>query len=443
MKLSDLGIEIDILSTLIKDTNILAEYYVQLKEELFNDIRSKQILKSIFYVYKKYNGLLNLSKLEKLLQDNNVTEEKRTTYVLFFQEIEAKNITKDEFDISFNLLKKYYYRREIYKLVEQTAENLERESETTILSNLSKKASELLSVNNEVIYEKSILDSVYDRLTEYKDRRDHPEKFKGFSYGIDAFDNLTGGVFKSELGLIFGRSGTGKSRLLSNIAFNVFRQNKNVLYFTIEMPASQMGRIYDSNAFRVSYTGLKYGHLNKTDEERYFHWMSQKMDCSGDLIIIDVPRGCTTDLVLSKIRQYKHIKEIDLVIVDYINIMKYNGILHSREERLGEITKELKEIARLENIAVFTAAQAAREVKKMEGKQDFGTEHIGYSDAIGHHCDVIFYIDKGGNENRIMNALDLYAVKLRDKATEKSKILVNWDFNIIDDYILNNESLKF
>jgi hypothetical protein len=42
-----------------------------------------------------------------------------------------------------------------------------------------------------------------------------------------------------------------------------------------------------------------------------------------------------------------------------------------------------------------------------------------------------------------MNALDLYAVKLRDKATEKSKILVNWDFNIIDDYILNNESLKF
>ena len=132
---------------------------------------------------------------------------------------------------------------------------------------------------------------------------------------------------------------------------------------------------------------------------------------------------------MNEIKKFKKIYPLDFVVIDYLGLMS-TGLKVSREEDLGIISRELKNIAKREDIIMITAAQANR--KTME-QTNVGLENIGYSDQIAHNADFVGYIKRGKIIDKI---LDVKILKNREGPSNVDmKFFVDFATNLIKDTI--------
>jgi len=225
---------------------------------------------------------------------------------------------------------------------------------------------------------------------------------------------------------------THNSSLLHNVAYSVAQQNSNVLLVTIEMPNEQLSRRIDSRHLQISARGLRNATLSPVEEKKFFGLANQGINLPGDIFQIDMPQGCSVAQLLPILRRYRMRNKIDLCVIDYLNLMEPTRWSSSKVERTTDIGRELKQMARLENIPVLTAARANREAAKAE-TADVGTEHLSWSDAMGYDADAVFYIKKGSSISALEAEIEGVVVKFRDGSNETFKMGVNWDKSYVGD----------
>jgi replicative DNA helicase len=230
---------------------------------------------------------------------------------------------------------------------------------------------------------------------------------------------MNGGWDFKTLNVILGPSNSGKSLWLSNIAANTMMFGKNVIYFTLEMSETKIMKRIGSIALKIPITD--YDTLSKdsrymTEKLRDFRSRSAQMTSDSDLFNNDMgklhvkeyPAGTATVADLDAyVKHYQDTKKVkvDMVIVDYITIMKPDqngGNLFQNGKQLAE---GLRAIGQRHNLAVVTAMQV--------GKDNFGAGDINLSDvseskAIVESADMCFGIIR----SEIMRAENKYILKL-------------------------------
>lgn len=199
---------------------------------------------------------------------------------------------------------------------------------------------------NKIIYD------LYDHLQRIsgEDKKD----YTGLSSGFVALDHLTTGLNKSDLLLIAARPAMGKTSFALNIATYVAQSNKKVAIFSLEMSKEQLvSRVLSSDAL-IQGTKLRLGDI--TGDEWAKLAVSAQNLAKIQMYIDDTP-GITVAEMKAKLRR---IKDLDLVVIDYLQLMTNGRRSENRVQEVAEITRGLKIMAKELDVPVVTLSQLSR-----------------------------------------------------------------------------------
>lgn len=212
----------------------------------------------------------------------------------------------------------------------------------------------------------------------------------GLSTGFTDLDEMTSGWQESDLVIIAGRPSMGKTSFAMNMVEHaVLNQEKPVLVFSLEMPATQLIIRLMSSLGKIDQTRLRSGNLNEDDWPRLSNAAQRLRD--RPLFIDDTP-GLTPLEMRNRIRQLQREQgPPGLIMVDYLQLMSGSTPGDGRTQEISQISRELKTIAREYNCPVLALSQLSRNVEQRPNKRPVNSD-LRDSGAIEQDADVIVFL---------------------------------------------------
>ena len=269
---------------------------------------------------------------------------------------------------------------------------------------LNKAEQMVLDVSGQTQSESSfaaIGEVVLSNLDKLNALQQHDGAITGVPTGFKDVDHIFNGLQKSDLILVAARPAMGKTAFTLNIAQNVtMLYDKTVAFFSLEMGKEQLvGRILSSVA-GVSSEKLRRANMDPADWEKVIA-AADRMSKSK-LFIDDTP-GLTVQDMRSKLRRLKVEHGLDLVIVDYIQLMQGRNSgkgSENRQQEVSEISRNLKLIAREFNVPVIALSQLSRSVESRPDKRPVLSD-LRESGSLEQDADIVIFLyrDKYYDEN--------------------------------------------
>ncbi len=225
-----------------------------------------------------------------------------------------------------------------------------------------------------------------DRLTELSARK---ETTTGVASGFDQLDKLTAGFQPGELTIIAARPSMGKTAISLNIAQHAaIRGKKSVAYFSVEMAKEQMMMRMIASEARVNLSDLRVGSVNDNAWPRLIEKASKMSEAP---LYIDDTSGISPFEIRAKARRMKAQNGLDMIMVDYLQLMQLKQRVESREREVSEISRTLKAIAKELQIPVIALAQLNRGVEGRSGHKPMLSD-LRESGSIEQDADVIMML---------------------------------------------------
>ena len=196
----------------------------------------------------------------------------------------------------------------------------------------------------------------------------NPEAMQGLATGFTDFDKVTGGLRPGDLVIVAGRPSMGKSTLAVNMAEYAAinpKQKSSVAIFSLEMPSEQILTRLLSSLGTVHLGNLRSGRLQDDDWVRITNATAQLSEAK---IFIDETPGLTPTDLRARARRVKREHGLDLVVVDYLQLMQVPGTKENRATEISEISRGLKALAKELHIPVIALSQLNRGVEQRENK---------------------------------------------------------------------------
>jgi replicative DNA helicase len=211
---------------------------------------------------------------------------------------------------------------------------------------------------------KSILPEVVNRIDEMY----HSEgKLTGISTGFKVLDEMTSGLQAGDLIIVAGRPSMGKTTLAVNIAENAaLGSNKAAAIFSMEMSAESLTLRMISSLGRINQGHLRSGRLNEDDWPRIDSAMTQ---LGAAKIYVDETPALTPTEVRARARRLKRERGLDLIVVDYLQLMQVAGTKENRATEISEISRSLKALAKELKVPVIALSQLNRGVEQRVEKK--------------------------------------------------------------------------
>lgn len=212
----------------------------------------------------------------------------------------------------------------------------------------------------------------------------------GIATGFADLDYKLSGLQPSDLVLVAARPSMGKTAFVLNIAEHIaFRDKKAVALFSLEMSKEQLVNRLFAMESRVDAQNIRSGNLSDNDWENLIE--SAGVIGNSNLIIDDTP-GISLSELRSKCRKFKLEHDIQLVIIDYLQLMSGGGRRSdSRQQEISDISRGLKQIARELNVPVIALSQLSRAVEQRENKKPILSD-LRESGAIEQDADVVMFL---------------------------------------------------
>jgi len=455
-----------IISGLMKSKvcNIMALQKIDKSFITSPELRNLYVIFSDYYL--KFGGILkSKSALLDCFKSRNLDADQ---YFLIAKQIKSLDFSDADFKYALDKVRDEYLFRNTAIILSDTVSQLKESGSKDIKASIKKLQERIynLQLSGKCLIHKrtEISKDIVEDLNLYLEKEKKP-----ILTGINSIDNITGGFQRGELVVLMALTGHGKSIMLLNFAHNAYLAGYNVVYITIEIPERQLRRRLNSLVSQIDYKKFRNKTLTVEEWKIYIRnkikffldpseyerfdilWEKYKRNITSinqsdiekiyqQLIIqpklkvrennfycIDIPKGCNIVTIETEIGQLA--EACDLLVVDYLGIMTPMTKTGQIWERYGEITKDLKELARDWDIPVFTACQM-REVKKGE---TISTENTKYARAISEHADYILGWQNTPDDD-INDRIRLSIVKGRD--IERDNVILYRNFNkmYIGDY---------
>ena len=297
--------------------------------------------------------------------------------------------------------------RKLIKVNEEIANNCYSQKETleVLLEETEKKVFDIAQKRNNGDFV-PIRQVVMNAMNMIEEASKQKGAVTGIASGFIDLDYKTAGFQPSDLILVAARPSMGKTAFVLNIAQHVaFKDNKAVAIFSLEMSKEQLVNRLLSLESKVNSQAIRTGNMKDDEWERLIE--SADIIGKSKLLIDDTP-GISIGEMRSKCRKFKLEKDIQLVIVDYLQLMTTNTPHGSREQEIAEISRTLKGIARELNVPVIALSQLNRASETREDRKPIMAD-LRESGSIEQDADVVMlmsrYYDKEKKEedrNRII-----------------------------------------
>jgi len=217
------------------------------------------------------------------------------------------------------------------------------------------------------------------------------ELITGLRTGFEKLDHLTSGLQKSDLVIIAARPGAGKTSLCLNIISNAaLNEDLSVAMFSLEMTKEQlMMRLLSINS-KVSFSAMRSGYIRDDDLEKLFD--SAGRYASASIFIDDTP-ALTVLEIRAKARRLKKDNRLDLIVVDYLQLMRGSSRNETREREIAEISGALKALAKELDVPVIGISQLSRQTEARTDRRPQLSD-LRESGAIEQDADVVLFIHR-------------------------------------------------
>jgi replicative DNA helicase len=228
----------------------------------------------------------------------------------------------------------------------------------------------------------------------------------GISTGLDDLDKKMGGLHKSDLIILAGRPSMGKTSLATNIAFNVAKAYRRGLrpdgsegaleggvvgFYSLEMSAEQLASRILAEAAEISSHKIRQGDMTEEEFRRFVEAAKSLEACP--LYIDDTPALPISQLA-ARARRLKRTHGLDVLIIDYLQLVRGTGSADSRVNEVSEITMGMKAIAKELNIPVIALSQLSRQVENREDKRPQLSD-LRESGSIEQDADCVMFVYRG------------------------------------------------
>ena len=230
-----------------------------------------------------------------------------------------------------------------------------------------------------------------------------PNALRGLSTGLTDLDAITNGLQNSDLILLAARPGVGKTSLAMNLVNNVAIQGKkSCAIFSLEMPRTQIAQRSMCSIGGVSMEKALKGQLS-VDEWTALVKASRKL--SEAKIYIDDSSLNDPNDILSKCRRIKREHGLDLVMIDYLQLMRAdkNSNYDNKVLEVGEITRSLKIAARELDVPIILLSQLSRAVESRKGDHRPVLSDLRDSGSIEQDADIVMFIYKPDMYNDVIS----------------------------------------
>jgi len=246
----------------------------------------------------------------------------------------------------------------------------------------------------------SLADALQSALKEAEIAYKADGKLSGLTTGLDDLDKSISGLHHSDLIIIAGRPGMGKTTLAMNIAFNAAnailngrantQYNGAVAFFSLEMSYSQLAARVLSSQSKIPASHMRDGNLSDED----FMKMSQYSDALSKVpVVIDDTANMSVAAIKTRARRIaRQFGGLALIVIDYLQLMTSPGGKHSdnRVQELSEITRGLKILAKEMDVPVIALSQLSRSVEQRDDKRPVLSD-LRESGSIEQDADIVMF----------------------------------------------------
>jgi replicative DNA helicase len=234
----------------------------------------------------------------------------------------------------------------------------------------------------------ALLPGLIDKIDDW---HNNPNKLRGLATGFTDFDKKTGGLRPGDLVVIAGRPSMGKTTLAVNMAeFAAVSPDTKaaVAIFSMEMPAEQLVTRMLSSIGHVPLNSMRTGQISDDDWVRITAATSQLSEAR---IFIDETPALTPTELRARARRIKREHGLDMVVVDYMQLMQVPGNRENRATEIAEISRSLKALAKELQVPVLALSQLNRGVEQRQEKKPVMSD-LRESGAIEQDADMILLI---------------------------------------------------
>ena len=230
-------------------------------------------------------------------------------------------------------------------------------------------------------------------------------KLSGLATGLRDLDRMVGGLQSSDLVILAGRPGMGKTALATNLAYNIAKAwhgepqvdgrmktvNGGIVgFFSLEMSAEQLATRIISEQTTIPSYRIRRGEIQPTDFDRIAE-AAREMETLP--LYIDETGGLTIAQLAARARRLKRQKGLDLLVIDYIQLLQGSSrrAAESRVQEVTEITTSLKALAKELNLPILALSQLSRQVENREDKRPQLAD-LRESGSIEQDADVVMFV---------------------------------------------------
>ena len=419
-----------VLGSIIIDPKCLNDIAVQMKSEYFYIPQHREIYSVMSSMYELSQTIDFVSLLEKLKNDGIYDEAGGKAYLTQL----VQNVPSVANVLTYvAIIKERYYARALMSAAQNIIKDInDNELDSgKLLDNAEQRIFEIRQGRevSGLTHIKSVIENeTYDRLVKLSDPETRNE-YLGIPCGIEELDRMITGLNKSDLIILGARPGMGKTSFALNIARNVaVNTNRTVCFFSLEMTRDQLAQRMLSSEAGIPSEKLRTGNLEPDDFTR----LTQAGELlSKTSIYFDETSNITVPEMKAKLRR---MKKVDLVIIDYLGLMKSAKPTENRVQEVSEITRNLKIMAKDLKVPVIACAQLSRGTETKGKSHKPALSDLRESGSIEQDADIVLFLyreayydnEKADDEDRSDQTMS-QCIVAKNRHGEIGTVDLHWD----------------
>lgn len=427
-------IEKIILGTIMAIPDLQDKILLSISPDLFTSLQNKSICKSMFDLRKEKSKIDIITITQSFSKD----ELQSIGGAYYISSLTSKVASGYGWESHILLLKENYIRTQLINLFSKEINNL-----TNKLNDIQDTYTNV-KTNIDKMFEFSAKDFTHiseimeERINDYERASLNDSSVIGINTGHSSINSITSGWQNGDLIILAARPSMGKTALSLFFAKHTAFNNENVLYFSLEMPARRLSDRLLSLLINVNSQKLQSGKMDDYEWDKLSNlWLKYK---DANLYINDESSLSVEDIYHACIVKSSDIK-IGLIIIDYLQLIKPPLGNASTNDKIGYVSRTLKEIAKKIDCPVIVLSQLSREVERRPNKRPILSD-LRDSGNIEQDADIVMFAyrpeyygyneDLEGNDTR--NLIELIFAKNRNGETGYTNMYKNADWSYIGEF---------
>ncbi len=414
-----------ILGAILLENSCMGGATEALTPDSFYKIENKKIFSSMLSLYNNEEPIDLITLPEELKKNGDLEKIGGPAYIRellnllpttahfasYVSMVYDKNILRELISCATSIIENSYSQ-------EADTRTILDESEHVIFSiaqNRTKKDFVLL---------KDVIHDTFDMIHELYENKEH---ITGVPSGFTEFDKMTSGLNKSDLIILAARPSMGKTAFALNMAENVASNGNRVAIFSLEMSVQQLAMRLLSSVANVDAQKIRNGFISADDWHPLTMAASKLMELP---IFIDDSSSLTLLEIKNKARRLKSQHKIDLIIIDYLQLMHLGRKSESRQQEVSEMSRSLKSLARELNIPILALSQLSRAVESRPNKRPMLSD-LRESGSIEQDADIVIFLYRDeyyNNESEMQGIAEVIIGKQRNGPVGTIKL--SWDSDV-------------